>query len=41
MGIRLDDIGYFLAVAEEGQIRKAAMRLGLSQPALTKGLQSL
>lgn len=41
MGIQLDDIDYFLVVAEEGQVRKAAQRLGLSQPAVTKALQRL
>lgn len=41
MDINLDDIDYFLAVAEEGQVRKAAQRLGLSQPAVTKALQRL
>lgn len=41
MGINLDDIDYFLAVAEEGQVRKAAQKLGISQPAVTKGLQRL
>jgi DNA-binding transcriptional LysR family regulator len=41
MRISLDDIDYFLAVAEEGQVRKAAQRLGISQPALTKALQRL
>ena len=41
MSIQLDDIDYFLAVAEEGQVRKAAERLGVSQPAVTKGLQRL
>ena len=41
MSISLDDIEYFLAVADEGQVRKAAARLGLSQPAITKGLQRL
>ena len=41
MGIQLDDIDYFLAVAEEGQVRKAAQRLGISQPAVTKALQRL
>lgn len=41
MAVRLDDIDYFLAVAEHGQVRRAAGALGLSQPALTKGLQRL
>jgi DNA-binding transcriptional LysR family regulator len=41
MGIQLDDIDYFLAVAEEGQVRKGAQRLGISQPAVTKALQRL
>jgi len=41
MSVRLDDIDYFLAVAEHGQARKAAAVLGVSQPAVTKGLQRL
>lgn len=41
MNISLDDIDYFLAVAEEGQVRKAALKMGVSQPAITKGLQRL
>ena len=41
MGIQLNDIDYFLAVAEEGQVHRAAKRLGVSQPAVTKGLQRL
>jgi DNA-binding transcriptional LysR family regulator len=41
MSLRLDDIDYFLAVARHGQVRRAALELGLSQPALTKGLQRL
>lgn len=41
MAVRLDDIDYFLAVAQHGQVRRAAAALGLSQPALTKGLQRL
>ena len=41
MGIQLDDIDYFLVVAEEGQVRKAAQRLGISQPAVSKAMQRL
>ena len=41
MSLRLDDIDYFLAVARHGQVRRAATELGLSQPAITKGLQRL
>lgn len=41
MSVRLDDIDYFLAVAESGQVRGAAQKLGVSQPAVTKGLQRL
>jgi DNA-binding transcriptional LysR family regulator len=41
MAVRLDDIDYFLAVASHGQVRRAAAALGLSQPAITKGLQRL
>jgi len=41
MSIRLDDIDYFLAVAEQGQVHGAAAALGVSQPAVTKGLQRL
>lgn len=41
MAVRLDDIDYFLAVAQHGQLRRAAVALGLSQPALTKALQRL
>ena len=39
--MRLDDIDYFLAVAQHGQVRAAAAALGLSQPALTKALHRL
>jgi DNA-binding transcriptional LysR family regulator len=39
--MRLDDLDYFLAVAEHGQVRRAALELGVSQPAVTKGLQRL
>jgi DNA-binding transcriptional LysR family regulator len=41
MAVRLDDIDYFLAVASHGQARRAALALGVSQPAITKGLQRL
>jgi DNA-binding transcriptional LysR family regulator len=41
MAVRLDDIDYFLAVANHGQARRAAAALGISQPAITKGLQRL
>lgn len=41
MTVRLDDIDYFLAVAQHGQVRRAAATLGLSQPAITKSLQRL
>ena len=41
MAVRLDDIDYFLAVAKSGQVRRAALDLGVSQPAVTKGIQRL
>ncbi len=41
MAVRLDDIDYFLAVAQSGQVRRAALDLGVSQPAVTKGVQRL
>lgn len=41
MAVRLDDIDYFLAVAKSGQVRRAALDLGVSQPAVTKGVQRL
>ncbi len=41
MAVRLDDIDYFLAVAQNGQVRRAALDLGVSQPAVTKGIQRL
>ena len=39
--MRLEDLRYFVAVAEEGNVGRAAQRLGVSQPALTKGVQRL
>jgi DNA-binding transcriptional LysR family regulator len=41
MPIRLEDIDYFLAVVRHGQVRRAAVELGVSQPALTKGVQRI
>lgn len=41
MALRLDDIDYFLAVARYRQVRRAALELGVSQPAVTKGVQRL
>jgi DNA-binding transcriptional LysR family regulator len=40
-GMRLEDLNYFLAVAEAGNLGRAAQRLGLTQPALTKAVQRL
>lgn len=39
--MRLEDLRYFIAVAEAGHVGRAAQRLGVSQPALTKGVQRL
>ena len=39
--MRLDDLDYFLAVATHGKVRRAAAALGVSQPAVTQGLQRL
>lgn len=41
MAVRLDDIDYFLAVVRHGQVRAAAAEVGVSQPAMTKGIQRL
>ncbi|HET7793502.1 MAG TPA: LysR family transcriptional regulator [Rhizobacter sp.] len=41
MTVRLDDIDYFLAVVRHGQVRRAAAELGISQPAVSKGVQRL
>jgi len=39
--VKLNQIQTLIAIAETGSIRAAARRLGLTQPALSKGLQSL
>jgi DNA-binding transcriptional LysR family regulator len=39
--VRLEDLNTFLAVAETGHVGRAAQQLGLTQPALTKGIQRL
>ena len=39
--MRLEDLQYFQAIAEDLNIGRAALRLGLSQPALSKGLARL
>lgn len=39
--MRLDDLDYFFAVATHGKVRGAAAALGVSQPAVTQGLQRL
>lgn len=39
--MRLENLHYFLAVAEESSVGRAAQRLGVTQPALTKGIQRL
>ena len=41
MPIRIDDLAYFLAVARSGQARRAAIELGVTQPAVTKGVARL
>lgn len=41
MNVRLNDIQYFLAIAEHGKVRAAALALGVSQPAVTQGIQRL
>lgn len=39
--MRLEDLNYFLAVAEMSHVGRAAQKLGTTQPALTKGIQRL
>jgi len=39
--VRIEDLQYFLAVAETGHVGRAAEKLGQTQPALTKGIQRL
>lgn len=41
MSIQLRDLEYFSAIAEHGQLQRAAEALGLSQPALSKSLRRL
>jgi len=41
MSLRLDDLDYVLAVAQHGQVQRAADALGVSQPAVSKGIQRL
>lgn len=39
--MRLEDLDYFLAVARTGHVGRAADGMGISQPALTKGIRRL
>lgn len=39
--MRLEDLNYFLAIAQERNVGRAALLLGVSQPALSKSLQRL
>jgi DNA-binding transcriptional LysR family regulator len=41
MSIQLRDLEYFAAIAEHGQLQRAAEALGLTQPALSKSLRRL
>lgn len=39
--VRLEDLDYFLAVANAGHVGRASEEVGATQPALTKGIQRL
>lgn len=41
MDLKIANLKHFVAIANEGQIGRAALRLGISQPALTKSLAAL
>lgn len=41
MDLKLANLRHFVAISNEGQIGRAAQRLGMSQPALTKSLATL
>ena len=39
--MRFEQLRQFIAVAQKGNFRKASKELGISQPALTRSIQSL